>query len=58
MSSRVVFRSDAVERYLRGHDESTVPRTALPRTLVYLWLALLLLLIAGSVIAIALESKL
>jgi hypothetical protein len=53
---RIIFRADAIQRYLRGTDASTAPGTASSRTMPLLWLLLFLLLGSGLGIAFVLES--
>jgi hypothetical protein len=49
-SQRPIFREDAVRRYLEGREKSILPRMISPRTFIYLWL-LLGLLVMSSLIA-------
>ena len=53
-----LFRAAALNRYTRGLEQITFPRLACPRALAYLWLLLLLLLVAGAFCWFALESVL
>jgi hypothetical protein len=47
---RSIFREDAVRRYLEGREKSILPRLVSPRTFIYLWF-LLGLLVMSSIIA-------
>jgi hypothetical protein len=49
-SHRSIFREDAVRRYLESKEKSILPRLVSPRTFIYLWL-LLGLLVMSSIIA-------
>ncbi|MFN6565702.1 hypothetical protein [Dendronalium sp. ChiSLP03b] len=49
-SRRSIFREDAVRRYLEGREKSILPRLVSPRTFIYLWF-LLGLLVMSSIIA-------
>lgn len=43
-----IFRADAVRRYLEGQHRAVLPRLVCPRTFLYLWILLALLLLAGG----------
>ncbi|MDZ7960294.1 MAG: hypothetical protein RMY34_20830 [Aulosira sp. DedQUE10] len=49
-SPRSIFREDAVRRYLEGREKSILPRLVSPRSFIYLWF-LLGLLVMSSIIA-------
>lgn len=44
-----IFRQNAVQHYLHDREESVLPRFVSPRTFLYLWLLLALLLAGGLV---------
>ena len=46
-SQRAIFRAEAVQRYIQKHEEAVLPRLICPRTFLYLWILLGLLLVAG-----------
>jgi len=48
--SRTIFRNNAVQAYLQGRQETVLPRFVSPRTFLFLW-ALLALLVAGGFMA-------
>ena len=43
-----IFRTDAVRRYIEGQQRAVLPRLVCPRTFLYLWILLGLLLLAGG----------
>ena len=45
-----IFRVDAVRRYVQQQQKAVLPRFLCPRTFVYLWILLVLLLMAGVAI--------
>ena len=45
-----IFRADAIRRYVQQQQKAVLPRFLCPRTFVYLWVLLVLLLMAGVVI--------
>jgi hypothetical protein len=45
-----IFRADAIRRYVQQQQKAVLPRFLCPRTFVYLWILLVLLLVAGVVI--------
>ncbi len=47
VSHRSIFRAEAVQRYIQNHEEAVLPRLICPRTFLYLWILLGLLLVAG-----------
>ena len=51
LQPRPIFRADAVQRYIQSHQKSILPRFVCPRTFLYLWILLGLLLLAGSLAA-------
>jgi hypothetical protein len=48
VSHRSIFRAEAVRRYIQNHEEAVLPRLICPRTFLYLWILLGLLLAAGG----------
>lgn len=48
---RSIFRAEAVQRYARSQGQATFPRLVCPRTFLYLWLLLGILLLGGSYLA-------
>jgi hypothetical protein len=46
-SSQRLFRSEALEHYLEKRDAAVLPRFVMPRTLLFIWFVLALLLAAG-----------
>jgi hypothetical protein len=49
---RTIFRPEAIERHLRGGRQAAVPRFAVPRVAVVLWLLLGLLGLAGVAVSL------
>lgn len=47
-NNRPIFRADAVRRYIEGQQRAVLPRFVCPRTFLYLWILLALLLLAGG----------
>ncbi|HKS26994.1 MAG TPA: hypothetical protein VJS44_04210 [Pyrinomonadaceae bacterium] len=45
--NRLIFRADAIRRYMRGRDKSVLPRFTSPRVQLFLWVLALLLLSSG-----------
>lgn len=45
-----IFRADAIRRYVEQQQKAVLPRFLCPRTFVYLWILLVLLLLSGVVI--------
>jgi hypothetical protein len=43
-----IFRADAVRRYIEGQQRAVLPRFVCPRTFLYLWILLGLLLLTGG----------
>jgi hypothetical protein len=48
-SRHSIFRDDAVRRYVAGREKSVLPRLVSPRTFIYLWFLLGLLVISSLV---------
>jgi hypothetical protein len=48
---RAIFRPEARQRYMQNQEKMALPRLASPRVFVYLWIAALLLTVAGFIIA-------
>jgi len=44
---RSIFRTEAVRRYIQDQQESVLPQFLRPRTFLYLWIFLVVLLVAG-----------
>lgn len=53
-----IFRADAVRRYVQQQQKAVLPRFLCPRTFVYMWILLVLLLMAGVVITWLLQGSL
>jgi hypothetical protein len=47
---RAIFRTEAVRRYMNNQQETVLPRFLCPRSFLYLWIFLGLLLLAGGFI--------
>lgn len=45
-----IFRADAVRRYIQSQQRAVLPRLICPRTFLYLWVLLALLLLAASLV--------
>jgi hypothetical protein len=49
VTSRSIYRAEAVRRYAQAREKSVLPRFVSPRTVLYLWFLLALLLASGFV---------
>lgn len=47
---RSIFRADAVRRYVQSQQRTILPRFVCPRTFLYLWILLGLLLLTGGLV--------
>jgi hypothetical protein len=47
LPQRSIFRTEAVRRYFQDQQEAVLPQFLCPRTFLYLWIFLVLLLVAG-----------
>lgn len=47
LPQRSIFRTEAVRRYIQDQQEAVLPQFLCPRTFLYLWIFLVLLLVAG-----------
>ena len=47
---RSIFRADAVRRYVQSQQRAVLPRFVCPRTFLYLWILLGLLLLTGGLV--------
>lgn len=53
-TQRSIFRTDAIRRYAQDQSKAILPRFVCPRTFLYLWILLgLLLLVATYVVWVA-----
>lgn len=50
-AERSIFRAAALQRYRETQDRVVLPRLVSPRVFAYLWILVLILILAGSVIA-------
>jgi hypothetical protein len=57
-SQRPIFRTQAVQSYIEHHEEAVLPRLICPRTFLYLWISLGLLLVAGCLVARLVRERL
>jgi hypothetical protein len=57
-AQRSIFRYEAVLRYAEGRGKAVLPRFVRPRTFVWLWVLLGLLLVAAGYVASSARERL
>ena len=57
-SQRPIFRTEAVRRYIQNHEEAVLPQLICPRTFLYLWILLGLLLVGGCFVTGLVHARL
>lgn len=50
MKNRAIFRESAIQRYIQRRDKDVLPRLVRPRFFLFLWILLVLVLLAGILI--------
>jgi hypothetical protein len=54
---RPIFRTDAVRRYMQNQQKPVLPRFVYPRALLYLWILLGLLFLAGGFVSRLIDAN-
>jgi hypothetical protein len=57
-AERSIFRYEAVRRYAQGRGKGVLPRFVRPRTLLWMWVLLGLLLVAGGYVVRSAHERL